>query len=166
MRLPRPYIPLAVRVKVAERQLREAHPLAASILYGLDEPMPLGKRLRRLLAALFPVGKVELHHRPALTNRRRYQRNPSAEVKYIPPANSPDHLVYLLKDDHDIETRVRGQNGQHSDLALARKRKRKERKERRPKHPGEKYWRMKRKLQRRWPKGRRLQSRNTLRKRR
>jgi hypothetical protein len=80
-----------------------------------------------------------------LVNRRRYQRNPGAEVKYIPPANSPDHLVYLLKDDHDVETRVRGQHGQHSDLALARKRKRKERKAKRRKH--------------KWPGGRKLQSR-------
>jgi hypothetical protein len=130
-RLPRPNIPLAVRVKVAERQLREVHPLAASILYGLDEPMPLGRRLQRLLVAIFGKAKIELHHRPALVNRRRYVR--SGKVFYDPPANDPNHLVYLPEDDHDIETRVRGLHGQHSDLGLVRKRKRKERKAKRPK---------------------------------
>ena len=148
MRLPRPHIPLAVRVEVAERQLRETRPVQSpSIFYGLDEPMPLGQRLRRLLTAIFGDAKVELHHRPALVNRRRYVRN--GKTFYDPPANSPDHLVYLLKPDHDVETRVRGVNGQHSDLALARKRRRKERKAKR--------------RRRKWPAGRKLQSRNTLR---
>jgi hypothetical protein len=71
--------------------------------------------------------ELELHHRPALLNRERDGND------YIPRANDPDYLVYLPKDDHDIETRVRGQRGQHSDLGLARKRKRKERKSKRRK---------------------------------
>jgi hypothetical protein len=56
-------------------------------------------------------------------------------------------LVYLPEDDHDIETRVRGQHGQYSDLALARKRKRAERKRTKPKR----RWQS-----RPWPKGRKL----------
>jgi hypothetical protein len=87
---------------------------------------PYGAQLRELLYVLFGDEKVELHHRPALCNRQR-----SATVKgivYDPPANDPDYLVYLPADEHDIETRVRGQHGQHSDLALARKRKRAEKK--------------------------------------
>ncbi len=127
MRLPRPHIPLAIRVIVAERQL-------AGINYEAPAK-PLGERLRKLLTFLGVlqdtghIEKMELHHRPALVNRRRYVRN--GKTFYDPPANDPDHLVYLLEDDHDVETRVRGQHGQYSDLALARKRRRKERKARR-----------------------------------
>jgi hypothetical protein len=123
-RLPRPHIPLEVRCVVAERQLAEA---------GKERPRfaqyhPYGLRLRVVLEAMFGDAKVELHHRPALVNRQRKRNG-----KYIPDANDPDYLIYLREDDHDIETRVRGLHGQHSDLALARKRKRKERKAARPK---------------------------------
>jgi hypothetical protein len=48
----------------------------------------------------------------------------AVHVGYDPPANSADHLIYLAADDHDIETRVRGLHGQHSDLGIARKNKR------------------------------------------
>ncbi len=126
MRLPRPYIPLSVRVQVAERQLE-------GINY--EAPVkPLSERLRKLLAflgALCGTGcieKMELHHRPALLNRPR-KRNGA----YLPDANDMRFLVYLPEAEHDIETRVRGLHGQHSDLALARKRKRSERKAKRPK---------------------------------
>lgn len=125
-RLHRPRIPLAVRVLVIERQLLEV---------GIAPLMANGHTLTYRLAAglleLFSVEKVELHHRPALVNRRRYIRN--GKVFYDPPANSAEHLVYLPEADHDIETRVRGVGAQLSDLAIARKRKRKERKARRPK---------------------------------
>jgi hypothetical protein len=76
---------------------------------------------------MFGDAKAELHHRPALVNRTRVWYE-SGEFGYWPEANNPDHLVYLPADEHDIETRVRGQHGQHSDLALARKRKRAEKK--------------------------------------
>lgn len=129
-RLPRPYIPLAVRVQVAERQLK-------NIEYYDPPQKPLSARLRKLLAVIgelwrlnlgYVPKKMELHHRPALVNRRR-KRNGD----YDPPATHPDYLVYLPADEHDIETRVRGLHGQHSDLGLARKRKRAERKAKRPK---------------------------------
>jgi hypothetical protein len=79
-----------------------------------------------LLFELFGLVKVELHHRPALMNRLQ------VDGKYFPDAADPDYLVYLPVDKHDIETRVRGLHGQHSDLAIARKRKRIERKTKRP----------------------------------
>jgi hypothetical protein len=119
-RLHRPHISLAVRVLVAERQFREAFP--EKFGYVVTGRRTAGKRLRVLLAALFPDGKCELHHRPALVNRRRYVRH--GKVFYDPPANDPNHLIYLAEDVHDIETRVRGLSGQHSDLGLARKAKR------------------------------------------
>lgn len=127
MRLLRPYIPLRVRVQVAERQLRER------CGYTVTNHKRDGKWLKVLLRELFGDQPVELHHRPALCNRVQCLSSIAGGVRYEPDANDPDYLVYLPADEHDIETRVRGQHGQHSDLALARKRKRKERKAKRPK---------------------------------
>jgi hypothetical protein len=127
MRLPRPYIPLKIKIQVAERQASE------SVLWR-DAIMPLGikwtlrQRLTSALTFLFGSLPVELHHRPALCNRPC-----SGAGVYEPDANDPDYLVYVPKDEHDIETRVRGQHGDYSDLAKARKRKRKERKAKRRK---------------------------------
>jgi hypothetical protein len=89
---------------------------------------PYGLRLSVVLEALFGDAKVELHHRPALVNRQRKNNG-----DYVPDANDPEYLFYVPEDEHDIETRVRGLHGQHSDLALARKHKRKERKAKRRK---------------------------------
>ena len=86
-------------------------------------------RVKRKLEEFFCGEPVELHHRPALCNRETHP-----VVGYVPHANDPDYLVYLPASDHDIETRVRGQHGAHSDLALARKRKRAERKKTKRKH--------------------------------
>lgn len=127
MKLHRPYIPIAVRVKVAERQL------------GVDvDPslpiLPLGKRLRSALLLLFGDAKVALDHDPALVNRRQYQRRSRGKLRtfYDPSANDPRHLIYreagFTGSDHDIKTRVRGDGAQLSDLAIVRKRKRKARK--------------------------------------
>lgn len=112
---------------VAERQARELG-LVAPSRQGLTD----SRYLNVLLSFLFGGRKIELHHRPALVNRRRYIRN--GKTLYDPPANSTEHLFYLLDDEHDIETRIRGQGAQLSDLAIARKRKRKARKAKRPKH--------------------------------
>lgn len=117
-RLPRPHIPLAVRVQVAERQ---CHERGASIDGMIVKP--LRNQLEVLLFRLFGISPVELHHRPALTNRKNIMKN-GAIIAYDPPANDSRFLVYLLEDEHDVETRVRGLHGQHSDLGLARKNKR------------------------------------------
>lgn len=127
-----------------------------SVHVGLmaNSPSPLGMRLKFALGLLFGNRKSELHHRPALVNRRRYVRN--NKTFYDPTANSADHLVYLLAEDHDIETRVRGLRGQHCDLGLARKRKRAERKKTRPKRT----WASRpfRGVSR-WPQGRKIRNR-------
>ena len=124
VKLPRPYIPVSVRVRVIERQLLQVGIAPLSATHGAAaKPRRLADRLAFNIRERFGDKKVELHHRPALVNRRRKRNG-----EYDPPANDPDFLVYLPKDEHDIETRVRGQHGQHSDLALMRKRKRKERK--------------------------------------
>jgi hypothetical protein len=127
MKLPRPYIPISVRLFVAERQFLECGITDLHSLYSWRyywRPVKGNtEKLEALLTALFGKAKVELHHRPALLNRERTKKG-----GYIPDANDPDYLVYLPVDDHDIETRVRGQHGQHSDLGLARKNKRKAKK--------------------------------------
>ena len=139
MKLYRPYTPWSVRREVIARQMREAgkEPSFAAKYTGSDQ-----RAVRFMLEELFGGGiPVELHHDPALVNRQWDAR----KKDYVPRANDPAHLVYLVKDDHEIRTRVRGAHGQHSDLALARKRKRVGRKKN------------KRKI--RWPK-RKLQSAN------
>lgn len=113
-RLYRPYIPLEVRVLVAVRHL-----------VGVGgQPPPrcgtsAGAYLRRLLVLTFGHDNVELHHRPALMNRVRHTMK-SGGVFYEPPANSPEYLVYLLPDDHDVETRVRGVGALRSDQGQQR----------------------------------------------
>lgn len=126
-RLPRPYIPLAVRVEVAERQMKEATGCVSTNSFGVPLNVAGGPLRARLDAALFHLSrggaaKLELHHRPALVNRRKIKKL-GVIVRYTPDANDPRHLFYLPDDDHDIETRVRGLRGQHSDLAMARKNK-------------------------------------------
>jgi hypothetical protein len=143
MKLPRPYIPLNVRIKVAMRQLcTSGTGTTMDLWYVGRQGWSLQKQLDFLLAMQFGE-KPELHHRPALCNRQRYAD--TTGIHYDPPANDPDYLVYLPADDHDVETRVRGQHGQHSDLALARKNKRIARKKTKPKYQ--------------WAKGRKIQSR-------
>ncbi len=129
-KLPRrPYIPLSVREVVIDNQMYEAgfRPTWAS-----QQGDNTATRLRMKLEEFFGCVPVELHHRPALINRQKVYVDGRFH-DYTPRANNPEYLVYLPADDHDIETRVRGQHGQHSDLGLARKRKRAERKARRPK---------------------------------
>lgn len=103
-RLRRPYIPLSVRVEVAERQLREQmeepHPRGRDastywMFYANSAPyMPLGDRLFYLLNYLFPDGEFQLDHDPALSLRRVRFGN------YIPDANNPNHLVYRAPGPH------------------------------------------------------------------
>ena len=105
-RLRRPYIPLSVRVEVAERQLREQmeepHPRGRDastywMVYANSAPyMPLGDRLRHLLNHLFPDGKFQLDHDPALS-LRRYS---AGHGRYYPDANDPNHLVYRAPGPH------------------------------------------------------------------
>jgi hypothetical protein len=135
-RLPRPHIPLKIRVHVAERQFDAAKSFAhengeraASVFRSFVDRehwkgrSSLREQLDMFLRLLFGNQKAELHHRPALVNREKIKRG-GIIVGYRPPANSPAHLFWLPEADHDVETRVRGQHGQHSDLGLARKNKR------------------------------------------
>lgn len=121
MKLPRPYIPLEVRLMVAERQVRE-HQLDPHLSPSLPKQARL-EALLRILSTYHDEGKLELHHRPALLNREQV-KIAGVVIGYLPDANDHRYLVYLPEDEHDIETRVRGQGAQLSDLAQARKNKR------------------------------------------
>jgi hypothetical protein len=132
MKLPRPYIPWHVREQVIDQQMITAQftPTKAARYTGSAE-----RRVRWKLEEFFAGIPVELHHSPALVNRKlkwRFVGKGYGTVPvYDPPANDPNYLVYMPVDEHDIRTRVRGARGQYSDLALVRKRKRQERKAKR-----------------------------------
>jgi hypothetical protein len=111
--MKRPYIPLDVRIEVADRQI-----IADGGYFFVTGNPSRKELLQTMLTELFGDKKPELHHRPALVNRQR-RRNGD----YDPPANDPAFLVYLAIADHDVETRIRGEHGAHSDLALRRKNK-------------------------------------------
>jgi hypothetical protein len=137
-RLYRPHIPLAVRVKVAGRDCYRA---------GINPPArearePLGNFLKRLLVALSAaigceVSELRLDHDPALGARAQVpDKSPRKDagwsnsfgvpMRYEPPANDPDHLFYRphgvqFSGSHDVKTRIRGDHGQHSDIALIKK---------------------------------------------
>jgi len=126
MRLPRKYIPLGIRIDVALRQCLAADiATTAQCIMGTD--LTKSYKLESLLEILFGKDnykRAELHHRPALMNRKKVRSKTTAKiVRYIPDELDPNHLVYLLDDDHDIETRVRGVGALLSDQAQNRKNK-------------------------------------------
>ena len=154
MKLHRPYIPLAIRIKVVERQLRKkvgwTDLMFSHARSGFSREGGLLHYLLQKLSASDGVESYqwELHHRPALINRPSGIDTVRGTVVYIPDANDPDYLVYLAKPEHDIETRVRGVGAQRSDLGQRRyNRKVARNRAPKPKRP----WR--------WPKGRKLRSR-------
>jgi hypothetical protein len=126
VKLPRPYVPLRVRVAVAERQFFEIHKRQPSMAFMKTRILSQRVKLEWLLVTMFGSKLIELHHRPALLNRSY------VNGKYHPDANDPAFLVYLPADDHAVETRVRGQHGDYSDLAKRRKAKRIAQKTKRP----------------------------------
>ena len=120
MKVARKYIPLAVRVQVAHRQLLERglwKPWHIEIMAGSAEPQ--SHRLAYALSLLFYGAETHLDHDPALCNRPWNNRTKD----YEPRANDPAHLVYRTKVDHDIKTRIRGIGARHSDLGQRRKNK-------------------------------------------
>lgn len=160
-RVYRPYVPIAVRVQVAERQLKAKDAkLTASVLYGLVYDTDR-RKLTFLLGFLFGDAPHHLDHDPALVNRTWNNRTND----YQPRANDPEHLVYRTKVDHNIKTRVRGIGAQHSDLGLRRKNKalarNREKKTGRASDIHAKLRRPKRKWgpSRPWPVGRKIASR-------
>jgi hypothetical protein len=121
-RLPRPHIPLAVRVEVAARQVRERLKTPIEIECGPS----LKRRLYALLSLLFNGDQAHLDHDPPLGARDKIMRDGEI-VGYRPDANDPRCLIYRTKVAHQIKTNVRGEHGQHPDRVLIKKQRRRER---------------------------------------
>lgn len=109
----RPYIPLSVRVQVAERQLRQKHPGNMLLCTGTFRQLTQKEQLGCLLVELFGGEAYALDHNPALILRKFNQRT----GKYTPDANDPAHLIYREKHDHHIKTNVRGDGALRSDTS-------------------------------------------------
>ena len=136
MRLFRPYVPLSVRVQVAERQVEEIVKL--DDVYGSTfQNWTLQHRLDVLherLAKSFgcELKDLRLDHDPPLAARPKERRGLGKKTYYIPDANDSYHLFYRphgpqFEGSHLIKTNVRGDHGQHPDRVLIKKARRLER---------------------------------------
>src|SRR3990167_11237972 len=111
MKLVRPYIPLKVRVKVAERQLAYH-----GVILAVNKEPSLAKQLTELLGVLQSIlraDKLHLDHDPALA-LRKFNKHTG---KYKPDTNDPEYLKYRATDGHHTKTFIRGEHGQRSDVA-------------------------------------------------
>ncbi len=126
MRLVRPHIPLSVRCEVALRQLGRQHEAIEIVDAHHGQMRELLDHLLFELSCWLGCYATELHldHNPALGLRKFNKRT----QKYTPDANSPDHLVYRTKEDHDRKTRMRGDHGQYSDLTMMKRERRRKKK--------------------------------------
>lgn len=155
---PRPYIPLSVRVEVAEREVQKGlwWPLYCSAVEVGG--MTLGTRLAILLEHLkqdFGGDVPQLDHDPALILR------PYVDGYYSPAANDPAYLTYRASRKHLEKTTGRKHDAEKtvttkgSDIWLKSKFNRLE---------GRTKQRPKAKIPSRknpWPKGRKLQAKRS-----
>ena len=117
MKLPRPHVPLNIRIVVAWRQLEQKpRGLAAAYLWTLDP----AKRLKTILSYSFSGAKVHLDHEPPLAVRKKIRHRDGA-VTYVPDANDPDFLIYRNADEHRLKTNVRGDGAQYPDRVRIKK---------------------------------------------
>lgn len=171
-RLLRPHIPLDVRCRVVLRQLGEMWPEVV-LAHWRKEPGGLGAFLKHELRELAEVlhcevGALHLDHDPALGAREKvFSRG--EHIGYKPDANDPEHLYYREAVAHRLKTNVRGEHGQHPDRVLIKKQRRLEKKAQPVKRHVAfrgKNKASRQKPKRQWPKGRKIQNRNDLRRRR
>jgi hypothetical protein len=134
--------PLAVRVKVAERQLARMLPRAFGddgVYTYLKPDWSLARRLQWLLGRIFEDGENvaphALDHDPALILRPYNPRIKDVAARYTPHAHDPAALVYRAKADHQQKTTGRKPGAEHtattkgSDIGLAAKFRRLERRQ-------------------------------------
>lgn len=145
MRLPRPHVPLSVRVMVAMRQLG----ITCEVRDGTWSSL-LADLLPKLALTLgCEVKELRLDHNPALAVRVKVHNKGGDIIGYIPHANDPDHLIYRTKQNHHIKTNVSGDGAQFPDRVLIKRERRRERPPRaRPKKawPSRPFPKVKRKL--------------------
>lgn len=135
-RLYRPHIPIAVKVVVAERQVKEKPNLDWGVYLSVcwQNNSDRMEMLKGLLANRLhcEIKDLRLDHDPPLAARPKERRGLGKRTYYIPDANDPDHLFYRphgpqFAGSHLIKTNVRGDHGQHPDRVLIKKQRRIER---------------------------------------
>ena len=119
MKRPRPYIPIAVRLKVALQQC-EQNGLNLSFL--AHNPTWPRAQLNEALTRLFGIERFHLDHDPPLRLRKFNKRT----GLYTPDANDADYLFYRTAEDHRVKTLIHGEHGQYSDRVLIKRAKRHE----------------------------------------
>lgn len=98
-RLPRPYIPIQIRIKVAERQFDASRHNGRKVYNLLKRDWSLKRRLQWLLLIL-GFEHPECDHDPALILRKFNSRT----RKFSPDANNPKFLIYCEKAEHQQKT--------------------------------------------------------------
>ena len=138
-RLPRPRIPLDIQLTIALSQLSECHRSAIDLrVESLRRERRLGTELKIAKLSLAQqfgceISDLRLDHTWALENRPKVLDRHGEHVEYTPAANDPEWLAYRphgtqFAGSHDVKTRIRGDRGQLSDNALAKKERRRLRK--------------------------------------
>lgn len=137
MRLIRPYIDIETRCRVVLRQIGEMWPDDV-LRWHSAKRGGLGRLLTSRLAVLAQLlrcdrSELRLDHDPPLGGRRKVFRR-GEHIGYDPGANSVEHLRYRPHAarhswSHDVKTRVRGDHGQLSDIALVKRNRRLEERE-------------------------------------
>jgi len=117
MKLPRPHVPLGVRLQVAWRQLE---PKPRGFLYSYLFLLKRQQRLKALLFDIFGDAEVHLDHDPPLAVRKKI-RHRNGTITYVPDANDPDFLIYRNADQHRLKTNVRGDGAQYPDRVRIKK---------------------------------------------
>jgi len=145
-RLYRPPIPLEVKCRVLLRQLGEIFPdrviddnrFRPDDAYmkgiGVFVPRGLGALHARLMDRFAELigckpEDLRLDHDPALGLREK--TGEGKRTVYKPAANDPEHLIYRphgaeYEGSHDVKTRIRGERGQFSDVALMKRERRRQ----------------------------------------
>lgn len=142
-RLPRPPIPIVVKLFVALRDLGDMP--ADKIVAHVETQRRnrrLGVRLSQVLQSLAAKlgcarDELRLDHEPPLGARAKIWKGGVVGgeiIGYVPAANDPDHLGYrphatTFDGSHDTKTRIRGEHGQHSDIVRIKRQRRLERRE-------------------------------------
>jgi hypothetical protein len=117
MKLPRPYVPLNIRLQVAARQLKPQPRGFGYVYFYVLKPQ---KRLKALLTDIFGDDTVQLDHEPPLAVRKKI-RHRDGTITYVPDANDPDFLIYRNADEHLLKTNVRGDGAQYPDRVRIKK---------------------------------------------
>jgi len=113
MKRPRPYIPIAVRLKAAIRLYTARGGDFTNFRIRMRrEHGNVGKRaaLTFLLKAMFPDQVPQLDHDPALI-LRAFDK---ATGKYAPDACDPDYLIWREKAEHQEKTSGRRPGASHT----------------------------------------------------